>query len=175
MKLKTEFISFEGGNVRLVQMGVALQHLSHVISEVAPGAPLVFCGDFNSSPISGNSTPEGPTTAAPVSASIHFVFVRLMLKIHYLFWYQCVFLLVMSAGVFQLVTEALVPQQHEDWSSSGPEESCSMELPSAFPPLLSACSEPAYTNYVGGFHGCLDYIFIQPDSMQVMTLMLVQL
>ena len=73
-KLKTEFISFEGGNVRLVQMGVALQHLSHVISEVVPGAPLVFCGDFNSSPNSGNSTPERPTIAAPVSASIHFVF-----------------------------------------------------------------------------------------------------
>lgn len=45
---------FEGGNVRLVQMAVALQHLSHVIGKVAPGAPLVFCGDFNSSPSSGN-------------------------------------------------------------------------------------------------------------------------
>nr|XP_046240854.1 2',5'-phosphodiesterase 12 [Scatophagus argus] len=112
----------EGGNVRLVQMGVALQHLSHVISEVAPGAPLVFCGDFNSSP---------------------------------------------DSGVFQLVTEAAVPQQHADWSSSGPEESCSMELLSTFPPLLSAYSKPAYTNYVGGFQGCLDYIFIQPDRMQV--------
>ncbi|KAI3369745.1 hypothetical protein L3Q82_024571, partial [Scortum barcoo] len=111
-----------GGNVRLVQMGVALRHISHVISEVAPGAPLVFCGDFNSSP---------------------------------------------TSGVFQLVSEAVVPQQHADWSSSGPEESCSMELLSAFPPLLSACGQPAYTNYVGGFHGCLDYIFIQPDSMQV--------
>nr|XP_020466788.1 2',5'-phosphodiesterase 12 [Monopterus albus] len=112
----------KGGNVRLVQMGVALQHLNRVISEVAPGAPLVFCGDFNSSP---------------------------------------------NSGVFQLVTEAVVPQQHADWSSSGPEESCNMELLSTFPPLLSACSQPAYTNYVGGFHGCLDYIFIQPDSMQV--------
>nr|CBN80659.1 2',5'-phosphodiesterase 12 [Dicentrarchus labrax] len=112
----------KGGNVRLVQMGVALQHLSHVINEVAPGAPLVFCGDFNSTP---------------------------------------------NSGVFQLVSEAVVPQQHPDWSSSGPEESCSMELLSTFPPLLSACSQPAYTNYVGGFHGCLDYIFIQPDSMQV--------
>ncbi|XP_041810229.1 2',5'-phosphodiesterase 12 [Chelmon rostratus] len=112
----------KGGNIRLVQMGVALQHLSHVISEVAPGAPLVFCGDFNSSP---------------------------------------------DSGVFQLVSEAAVPQHHADWSSFGPEESCCMELLSAFPPLLSACSQPAYTNYVGGFHGCLDYIFIQPDSMQV--------
>ncbi|KAL7408432.1 hypothetical protein ABVT39_023513 [Epinephelus coioides] len=112
----------KGGNIRLVHMGVALQHLSHVISEVAPGAPLVFCGDFNSTP---------------------------------------------NSGVFQLLSEAVVPLQHADWSSSGPEESCSMELLSAFPPLLSACSQPAYTNYVGGFHGCLDYIFIQPDSMQV--------
>ncbi|XP_026162807.1 2',5'-phosphodiesterase 12 [Mastacembelus armatus] len=112
----------KGGNVRLVQMGVALKHLNHVISEVVPGAPLVFCGDFNSSP---------------------------------------------DSGVFQLLSEAVVPQQHEDWSSSGPEESCSMELVSAFPPLQSACGQPAYTNYVGGFHGCLDYIFIHPDSMQV--------
>ncbi|XP_039652930.1 2',5'-phosphodiesterase 12 isoform X1 [Perca fluviatilis] len=112
----------KGGNVRLVQMGVALQHLRHVIGEVAPGAPLVFCGDFNSTP---------------------------------------------NSGVFQLVREAVVPLQHQDWTSSGPEESCPMELLSAFPPLLSACSEPPYTNYVGGFHGCLDYIFIQPDSMQV--------
>ncbi|KAK9529595.1 hypothetical protein VZT92_013676 [Zoarces viviparus] len=112
----------KGGNVRLVQMGVALQHLSHVINEVAPGAPLLFCGDFNSSP---------------------------------------------NSGVFQLLSETAVPLQHADWSSSGPEESCGMELLSTFPPLLSACSQPAYTNYVGGFHGCLDYIFIQPDSMQV--------
>lgn len=43
-----------------------------------------------------------------------------------------------------------------------------MELLSAIPPMLSACGQPAYTNYVGGFHGCLDYIFIQPDSLQVL-------
>lgn len=42
-----------------------------------------------------------------------------------------------------------------------------MDLLSAFPPLMSACNRPSYTNYVGGFHGCLDYIFIQPESMQV--------
>ncbi|KAM9813588.1 2',5'-phosphodiesterase 12 [Neosynchiropus ocellatus] len=111
-----------GGNIRLFQMGVALKHLNHVISEVAPGAPLVFCGDFNSTP---------------------------------------------SSGVFQLVRETSVPQQHPDWSSSGPSESCNMELLSGFPPLLSACGEPAYTNYVGGFNGCLDYIFIQPGLMKV--------
>lgn len=50
----------------MVQMGVALKHLSHVISEVAPGAPLVFCGDFNSSPDSGKSTPKDMATVVPV-------------------------------------------------------------------------------------------------------------
>lgn len=35
---------------------------------------------------------------------------------------------------------------------------------------MSACNRPSYTNYVGGFHGCLDYIFFQPESMQVWTL-----
>lgn len=33
--------------------------------------------------------------------------------------------------------------------------------------LLSACGEPAYTNYVGGFHGCLDYIFIDKNALEV--------
>lgn len=112
-----------GGNIRLVQMGVALQHLSHVIRDIEPGAPLVFCGDFNSTP---------------------------------------------NSGVVQLLSKAGIPKEHPDWSRSGPEEPCcSMELLSTFPPLLSACGQPAYTNYVGGFHGCLDYIFIQPESMQV--------
>ncbi|XP_076003276.1 2',5'-phosphodiesterase 12 [Genypterus blacodes] len=112
----------KGGNIRLFQMGVALQHVSHVIREVAPGAPLIFCGDFNSIP---------------------------------------------NSGVFQLLSEAAVSEFHDDWCSSWPEEGCSMEMLSTFPPLLSACNQPAYTNYVGGFHGCLDYIFIQPDKMQV--------
>ncbi|XP_056130383.1 2',5'-phosphodiesterase 12 [Lampris incognitus] len=112
----------KGGNIRLIQMGVALRHLSHVISEVAPGAPLLFSGDFNSTP---------------------------------------------NSGVFLLAGQGHVPEIHPDWNSNGPEEDCCMELASPFPPLLSACGEPAYTNYVGGFHGCLDYIFLEPGKMEV--------
>lgn len=48
-----------GGNIRLLQMGVALKHLDRVMADAAPGAPLVFCGDFNSSPDSGNSGDTG--------------------------------------------------------------------------------------------------------------------
>lgn len=139
-------------------MDVALQHLNRVISGVAPGSPLVFCGDFNSSPNSGSATTKIMVASVSTSRSVWLILTPI-----------CCF----GAGVFQLVTQAVVPQQHADWSSSGTEESCSMELISAFPKMLSACSQPAYTNYVGGFHGCLDYIFIQPDIMQVLTLALV--
>lgn len=161
-------ISFEGGNVRLVQMGVALKHLSHVINEVASGAPLVFCGDFNSTPNTGNSYRHNHSNASNTSTSEHLVK-------HVSLFQQCLSpgcVCLLVSGVVQLVSEAAVPQEHADWSSSGPEESCSMELLSTFPPLLSACNQPAYTNYVGGFHGCLDYIFIQPNSMQVIILLL---
>lgn len=41
-----------------------------------------------------------------------------------------------------------------------------MELHSPFQ-LNSACGEPQYTNYVGSFNGCLDYIFIEPQALQV--------
>lgn len=77
------------------------------------------------------------------------------------------------SGVLQLLTEASLSRQHADWSSSGPQEENSpssllaMDLISPFPPLLNACGPLAYTNYVGGFQGCLDYIFIQPHSMRV--------
>lgn len=132
-------------------MGVALQHLSQVIADVAPGAPLVFCGDLNSTPDSGNrSKVRSLHVWSPEAELICWFVVDLA-----------------SPGVVQLLSEAAVPLQHADWSSSGPEESCCMALSSTFPPLQSACGQPAYTNYVGGFHGCLDYIFIQPQSMQV--------
>nr|XP_061814620.1 2',5'-phosphodiesterase 12-like [Nerophis lumbriciformis] len=115
----------KGGNVRLVQMAVALRHLSHVIGQLQSGAPLLFCGDFNSSP---------------------------------------------NSGVLQLVTEAAVSRHHADWHGSeedSPASPWAADLTSPFPPLLSACGPLAYTNYVGGFQGCLDYIFIQPPSMRV--------
>lgn len=137
-------------------MGVALRHLKHVISEVTPGAPLVFCGDFNSCPDSGKSTCDDMLQQIQPLPGQSFQM-------------DLMSLMLLLPGVFQLATETKIPQQHADWSSSGSEESCNMELLSAFPPLISACNQPAYTNYVGGFHGCLDYIFIQPESMQVWT------
>ena len=35
--------------------------------------------------------------------------------------------------------------------------------------LTSACGFPEYTNYKSGFHGCLDYIFVEPSVFSVQT------
>ncbi|XP_026857715.2 2',5'-phosphodiesterase 12 [Electrophorus electricus] len=110
----------KGGNVRLIQMGVALEHLKRLIADHHSGT-LIFCGDFNSTP---------------------------------------------SSGLFQLLCQGSVSENHSDWMSNGPEELVQMELRSPFQ-LTSACGEPAYTNYVGGFHGCLDYIYIDSQALLV--------
>ncbi|NXX89377.1 PDE12 phosphodiesterase, partial [Centropus bengalensis] len=111
----------KGGNIRLVQIAVALSHLRHVVCELYPTTPVIFCGDFNSTP---------------------------------------------SSGTYSFIRSGGIAEDHEDWVSNGEEERCNMALSHPFK-LLSACGEPAYTNYVGGFHGCLDYIFIDQDALEV--------
>nr|XP_003217760.3 PREDICTED: LOW QUALITY PROTEIN: 2',5'-phosphodiesterase 12 [Anolis carolinensis] len=111
----------KGGNIRLIQIAIALSHLRHVTHDLYPGTPLLFCGDFNSTP---------------------------------------------STGTYGFVINGSIAEDHEDWRSDGEEPHCSMSLTHPFR-LKSACGEPAYTNYVGGFHGCLDYIFIDADALEV--------
>uniref|UniRef100_A0A8C0VTA3 Phosphodiesterase 12 n=1 Tax=Cyanistes caeruleus TaxID=156563 RepID=A0A8C0VTA3_CYACU len=93
-----------GGNIRLIQIAVAMSHIKHVACDLYPSIPVIFCGDFNSTP---------------------------------------------SSGTYSFISKR-----------------CSMSLSHPFK-LLSACGEPAYTNYVGGFHGCLDYIFIDRNALEV--------
>lgn len=111
----------KGGYIRLIQMAVALLHIRHVSCDLYPGIPVIFCGDFNSTP---------------------------------------------STGMYHFVINGSIPEDHEDWASNGEEERCNMSLTHCFK-LKSACGEPAYTNYVGGFHGCLDYIFIDLNTLEV--------
>uniref|UniRef100_A0A8B9UZL1 Endonuclease/exonuclease/phosphatase domain-containing protein n=1 Tax=Anas zonorhyncha TaxID=75864 RepID=A0A8B9UZL1_9AVES len=40
----------KGGNIRLIQIAVALSHLKHVACDLHPSIPVIFCGDFNSTP-----------------------------------------------------------------------------------------------------------------------------
>ncbi|XP_057273690.1 2',5'-phosphodiesterase 12 [Pezoporus wallicus] len=111
----------KGGHIRLVQIAVALSHIKHVACDLYPSIPVIFCGDFNSTP---------------------------------------------SSGTYSFINSGSIAEDHEDWVSNGEEEKCNMPLSHPFK-LLSACGEPAYTNYVGGFHGCLDYIFIDRNSLEV--------
>ncbi|XP_004616544.2 2',5'-phosphodiesterase 12 [Sorex araneus] len=111
----------KGGYIRLIQVAVALAHIKHVSCDLYPGIPVIFCGDFNSTP---------------------------------------------STGMYHFVINGSISENHEDWASNGEEERCNMSLTHFFK-LKSACGEPAYTNYVGGFHGCLDYIFIDLNALEV--------
>ncbi|XP_065605324.1 2',5'-phosphodiesterase 12 [Cyrtonyx montezumae] len=111
----------KGGNIRLIQIAVALSHLKYVACDLYPNIPVIFCGDFNSTP---------------------------------------------SSGTYGFVSTGGIAEDHKDWVSSGEEERCNMPLSHPFK-LQSACGEPAYTNYVGGFYGCLDYIFIDKNALEV--------
>ncbi|KFZ52554.1 2',5'-phosphodiesterase 12, partial [Podiceps cristatus] len=111
----------KGGNIRLIQIAVALSHIRHIACDVYPNTPVIFCGDFNSTP---------------------------------------------SSGTYSFINSGGIAEDHEDWVSNGEEERSNMSLSHPFK-LLSACGEPAYTNYVGGFHGCLDYIFIDKNALEV--------
>uniref|UniRef100_A0A8C5QW83 2',5'-phosphodiesterase 12 n=1 Tax=Leptobrachium leishanense TaxID=445787 RepID=A0A8C5QW83_9ANUR len=111
----------KGGNIRLIQIAVALAHIRHVACELYPNIPVIFCGDFNSTP---------------------------------------------TTGLYSFMKNGTISEDHEDWKSNGEEERCNMSLSHPLK-LTSACGEPAYTNYVGGFYGCLDYIFIDPEHFEV--------
>uniref|UniRef100_G1N3X4 Phosphodiesterase 12 n=1 Tax=Meleagris gallopavo TaxID=9103 RepID=G1N3X4_MELGA len=43
----------KGGNIRLIQIAVALSHIKYVACDLYPNIPVIFCGDFNSTPSSG--------------------------------------------------------------------------------------------------------------------------
>nr|XP_056712557.1 2',5'-phosphodiesterase 12 [Euleptes europaea] len=111
----------KGGNIRLIQAAVALSHIKHITHDVYPATPIIFCGDFNSTP---------------------------------------------STGMYSFVSNGSIAEDHEDWGSDGEEKPCRISLTHPLR-LKSACGEPAYTNYVGGFHGCLDYIFTDANALEV--------
>uniref|UniRef100_A0A8B9Q548 Phosphodiesterase 12 n=1 Tax=Apteryx owenii TaxID=8824 RepID=A0A8B9Q548_APTOW len=43
----------KGGNIRLIQIAIALSHIKHIACDLYPSIPIIFCGDFNSTPSSG--------------------------------------------------------------------------------------------------------------------------
>lgn len=69
-------------------------------------------------------------------------------------------------GVYQLMTQKFIPEDHSDWHSSPEEHVKNLSIKHDLN-LSSACGTPEYTNYTATFSGCLDYIFYQTDHLTV--------
>lgn len=73
---------------------------------------------------------------------------------------------VPECGIYKLMTEQFVDKDFVDWSSNLEEAVKDVELRQPFK-MVSACGTPAYTNYTTLFSACLDYIFYQSDSLDL--------
>ncbi|XP_003488973.2 2',5'-phosphodiesterase 12 [Bombus impatiens] len=73
---------------------------------------------------------------------------------------------VPESGVYQLITQTYIPEDHADWKSDAEEHVQNVSIKHDMN-LSSACGTPEYTNYTATFSGCLDYIFYQTDYLTV--------
>ncbi|KAK6165879.1 hypothetical protein SNE40_022702 [Patella caerulea] len=65
------------------------------------------------------------------------------------------------------MTTKFIPSDYYLWNSSGEEEKLNdLELHHNFN-IISGCGYSKYTNYTVGFHGMLDYIFVDSDNLTV--------
>ncbi|XP_076621770.1 2',5'-phosphodiesterase 12 isoform X2 [Colletes latitarsis] len=71
-----------------------------------------------------------------------------------------------ESGVYRLMTEKYIPEDHAEWKFSPDESVGNVSLKHDLN-LSSACGTPEYTNYTGTFCGCLDYIFYQKDHLGI--------
>ncbi|KAL7734165.1 hypothetical protein ACLKA6_011845 [Drosophila palustris] len=73
---------------------------------------------------------------------------------------------VPECGIYKLMTEQFVDSNFVDWSSNAEEAVKDVELRQPFN-MISACGTPPFTNYTTLFSACLDYIFYQSDSFDL--------
>ncbi|KAH8302544.1 hypothetical protein KR044_008133 [Drosophila immigrans] len=74
---------------------------------------------------------------------------------------------VPECGIYKLMTEQFVDSDFVDWSSNQEEAVKNVELRQSFK-MVSACGTPQFTNYTTLFAACLDYIFYQSDSFNLL-------
>ncbi|KAH8365648.1 hypothetical protein KR093_003098 [Drosophila rubida] len=74
---------------------------------------------------------------------------------------------VPECGIYKLMTEQFVDSNFVDWRSNQQEAVQDVELRQSFK-MLSACGTPEFTNYTTLFAACLDYIFYQSDSFDLL-------
>lgn len=70
-------------------------------------------------------------------------------------------------GNTSFITENVISADHHEWMKCGESEYVSdINLRHSLK-LESACGYPQFTNYTGGYKGCLDYIYINKDKLKV--------
>lgn len=69
-----------------------------------------------------------------------------------------------DCGLNKLFTEGKATRDLVDWSSNKEEAVIGLEVETNLR-FSSAYQDIEYTNYVPGFHGCLDYIFYEQDNL----------
>ncbi|XP_015031949.2 2',5'-phosphodiesterase 12 [Drosophila willistoni] len=74
---------------------------------------------------------------------------------------------VPECGIYKLMTEQFVDKHFIDWSSNAEEAVVDVELSQPFQ-MISACGTPETTNYTTLFSGCLDYIFYNGNSFDLL-------
>jgi len=70
-------------------------------------------------------------------------------------------------GVVEYITNGSISEKHADWYCAGKQKYLANMNLSHSLQLASAMESPRYTNYVGGFRGVLDYIFIDREKLEV--------
>ncbi|XP_018335534.1 2',5'-phosphodiesterase 12-like [Agrilus planipennis] len=68
------------------------------------------------------------------------------------------------SGVYEFMTKGCINANHPDWKPTGKKRVKGFSLKHQFQ-LESAYGTPKFTNYVGDFQGCLDYIFYDKCRM----------
>lgn len=72
-------------------------------------------------------------------------------------------------GVHQFLTTGYIPADFQEWKADGNPDGVETGIPLSHSFNLSnGCGSPEYTNYVGGFHAQLDYIYHDPKKLEVL-------
>lgn len=74
-----------------------------------------------------------------------------------------------SLGVHRFLTTGFIAADFEEWKVEGNPDSVEtgISLRQSYN-LASGCGSPEYTNYVGGFYAQLDYIYHDPQKLEVL-------
>ncbi|XP_064598396.1 2',5'-phosphodiesterase 12-like [Liolophura sinensis] len=77
---------------------------------------------------------------------------------------------VPPVGVNEYMTTGQISADHTDWTVGGAEETLDLEDGFRHPFVMeSGCGYPVYTNFVGGFCGTLDYVYVDTSGLKVQS------